>query len=176
MRRFRFAVMVLVLASATGLIVAQAAAQDDKGIFTSSSSGKFAALPGAPACMTARVDKGDPSKGAAVIALKFTAGCKVPWHWHTSAENLFMVSGSGKAAMKDGGTAAMHAGSFAYLPAKHVHEFTCVAACMMYDMTETAFDLHYVDADGKEISPEQALAKPKKAMAAAKSMKRADAK
>ena len=43
-------------------------------------------------------------------------------------------------------------GSYAYLPAKHPHEFTCVTACSLFVAADNVFDIHYVDKDGKEIS------------------------
>jgi hypothetical protein len=42
------------------------------------------------------------------------------------------------------------------LPGKHVHHFTCVAACIMFVVSDAAFDIHYVDARGQEISPDDA--------------------
>jgi hypothetical protein len=37
-----------------------------------------------------------------VIFGKGTAGCRVPWHWHTPTEQLMMVTGRAKVEMKDG--------------------------------------------------------------------------
>ena len=119
---------------------------------------KFAPMAGLPPCMTLAVLHGDPSKGPAVILLKFTAGCSVPWHWHTANETLVMVSGTGSAQMKDGHPMAMKAGDYMYLPAKGIHRFSAKSAVYMYDMPDGAFDIHYVDADGKEIPPDKALA------------------
>ena len=46
-------------------------------------------------------------------------------------------------------------------PGKHVHQFTCSSACTAFVTSDAAFDIHYVDANGKEITPEAALAKKK---------------
>lgn len=119
---------------------------------------KFANLPGLPTCMTVAVLHGDPTKGPATLLLKFTAGCSVPWHWHTANEALVIASGSGTAQMKDGQPMAMKAGDYLYLPAKGIHRFTANTAVYLYDMPDGAFDIHYVDAEGKEIPPEKALA------------------
>jgi len=108
--------------------------------------------------------RGDPNKGPAVILAKFTSGCSVPWHWHTAAENLTVVSGKGKLEMKGAAVASpVAAGDYVYLPGKHEHQFTCISACTMFDSTEGAFDIHYIDKDGKEIPPDQALAAKKPA-------------
>ena len=135
------------------------AAQDmgPMGVVSPATS-KFANMAGLPSCMTSSVLHGDPSKGPSTILLKFTPGCSVPWHWHTANETLVMVSGSGSAQMKDGQPMAMKAGDYLYLPAKGIHRFTAKSAVYMYDMPDGAFDIHYVDAAGKEIPPDQALA------------------
>lgn len=136
-------------------------ANDASPVLAAAKSAKFMNLPGLPTCMTAAILKGDPSKEAAVILLKLSTGCVVPWHWHTAAENVILASGSAKLAMKDGGVKNVSAGDYGFLPAKHIHQFTCVTACLLYDLPQGAFDIHYVDASGTEITPEQALAKPK---------------
>ena len=43
------------------------------------------------------------------------------------------------------------------LPGKGVHQFTCVLACTFFLTSDGAFDIHYVDSEGKEIPPDQAL-------------------
>jgi quercetin dioxygenase-like cupin family protein len=111
-------------------------------------------LPGLPTCMTASVLHGDPTKGPSVLLLKFTPGCAVPWHWHTADETLVLVSGTGEAQMKDDQPMA---GGFLFLPGKGIHRFTAKSAVYLYDMPNGAFDIHYVDAEGKEIPPEKAL-------------------
>jgi hypothetical protein len=45
------------------------------------------------------------------------------------------------------------------MPSKHVHQFTCTSACTAFVSSDAAFDIHYVDTDGKEIPPDTALAK-----------------
>jgi len=139
-----------------------AMSQDKPGVTTMAAS-KFAPLPGLPGCMTLSAQRGDPSKGPAVILAKFTSGCSVPWHWHTAAENLTFVSGKAKLEMKDGVASPVSAGDYVYLPGKHQHQFTCLSACTVFDSTEGAFDIHYIDKDGKEIPPDQALAAKKPA-------------
>jgi quercetin dioxygenase-like cupin family protein len=152
MRARFFAVAVILLLS----LSVSAAAQDDM-VFAPAKTDKFANLPGLPACLKVAVLRGDPSKGAAALMLKFTAGCTVPWHWHTAGEQLLLVSGSGRAEMKDGKPAAMHPGDYAYLPAKNVHQFTALAPTMLLNLPDAAFDIHYVDKSGSEIPPDQAL-------------------
>jgi quercetin dioxygenase-like cupin family protein len=149
------------------------AAQDTSAMsMAAAKTSKFVNLPGVPTCMTVAVQRGDPSKGPSALLLKFTPGCVVPWHWHTAGEQLIVVSGKGKAEMKDGKPADMSQGDYAYLPAKMVHEFTATTAVLMFDLPDGAFDIHYVDKSGTEIPPDQALkpaAKKAPAKAAPKS-------
>ncbi len=78
-----------------------------------------------------------------------------------------MISGKGKIEMKDAAgmkydytyvpSLAVSPGDYVYLPGKHPHQFSCSTACMFFDVTEGAFDIHYIDNGGKEIPPDQAL-------------------
>ncbi|MEP7365903.1 MAG: cupin domain-containing protein [Acidobacteriota bacterium] len=114
-----------------------------------------------PSCVVAAVENGDPSKGASTLVFKATPSCKFPWHWHTPTEQVMMVSGSAKVEMKGGSTAVIGPGGYAMMPSKHIHQFTCVTACTAFVHSDTIFDMHYVDAAGKEIPPETALVQRK---------------
>ena len=141
------------------LSIAQA---QEMGVLRKLSENKFAPMAGLPSCVTLAVESGDPAKGASVIIFKAATGCLIPWHWHTPTEHVMMVSGSAKLEMKGGASAILGPGGFALLPGKHVHQFTCVSACSAFINSNAAFDIHYVDAAGKEIPPDAALAKKKK--------------
>jgi quercetin dioxygenase-like cupin family protein len=157
-----------------GLTFTHSVAQD-KPVYVPSATNKFGGLPVIPACTTVAGLSGDPSKGAAVLQLRSTSGCVIPWHWHTSNENLMFVSGTAQVAMKDGAPATLHPGDYLAMPSKHVHEFTCVASCKLFLAIDSAFDIHYVDASGKEISMDEAL-KPKAKQPAKATPKRDDMK
>jgi len=130
---------------------------------------KFGSAPYLPSCLTSAPEHGDPSKGAFTLLLKFSAGCTVPMHWHTSAEQLMLVSGSGKMQTQDGKSSTVERGGFAYIPPKHPHAFTCVTACTAFLSGDAAFDIHYVDKSGNEIPADQALRTTKPTPAAKKS-------
>jgi quercetin dioxygenase-like cupin family protein len=134
---------------------------DEMGVLRKLSEIKLAPMAGLPACVTMAVESGDPSKSPSVIVFKGTAGCLIPWHWHTPAEHVMIVSGSAKVEMKGGNSATLGPGGYAMLPSKHVHQFTCASACSAFVTSDAAFDIHYVDANEKEIPPETALAKKK---------------
>ena len=132
------------------------------GVMRKMSDNKFTTMPGLPSCATLAVESGDPTKGPSVILFKAAAKCQFPWHWHTPTEQVMIVSGSAKVEMKDSGTTSvLGPGGYAMMPSKHVHQFTCNSACSGFIGSDAPFDIHYVDASGAEITPEQALAKKK---------------
>jgi quercetin dioxygenase-like cupin family protein len=154
----RFSMLCFSLVLLAGAAFQPALAEDsDKPMYAAAINSKFVNFPGVPKCTMGSVQSGDPSKGGAVLLLKAATGCKIPWHWHTADEQLMMVSGRAKIDMKDGTPVTLRPGDYIALPGKGVHQFTCLASCMTFNVTAKAFDIHYVDADGKEISPDEAL-------------------
>jgi quercetin dioxygenase-like cupin family protein len=162
MRRKDLFALVLVCLFLVFQVLAQNSSQPN---YVAVATTKFTVFPGIPECAQGTVQQGDPGKGNAVLLLKARPGCLIPWHWHTPSERLMMISGNAKVEMKDGSPATLRAGDFLNLEGKHVHQFTCLAACMLFNLTGDApFDIHYVDASGNEIPADQALkAKPKAA-------------
>ena len=131
---------------------------------------KFEPVPGMPTCAPGAVLSGDPSKGASIIVGKLPAGCLVPWHYHTPNEQLMMISGVARLDAKDGEPVISRAGGFALMPSHHVHQFRCTTACSLFVHSDAAYDIRYVDAEGKEIPADDALnvvqkTKPKPAKA-----------
>ena len=68
-----------------------------------------------------------------------------------------IVSGVARVEEKDGKPVTLRQGGFALLSSRHVHQFRCTTACVLYVYSDVAFDIHYVDGQGKEISPDAAL-------------------
>jgi quercetin dioxygenase-like cupin family protein len=155
----RFAACSLLFAVLiAGPALQSAYAEDAKPMYSANATDKFMNLPTLPTCMKVSVPSGDPTKGAFLLLVKTATGCVVPWHWHTITENLMFVSGSGKGEMKGAGAPlTLHAGDYVSLPSKGTHQFTCVLSCTFFLSADGAFDIHYVDANGKEIPPDQAL-------------------
>ena len=150
--------MRFVAAAVMCLFITQA---EEMGVLHKLSENKFAPMAGLPSCTTLAVESGDPSKGPSVIVFKGTAGCLIPWHWHTPTEHVMIVKGSAKVEMKGGSRATLGPGGYAMMPGKHVHQFTCTSACLAFVNSDGAFDIHYVDANDKEISADAALVKNK---------------
>jgi quercetin dioxygenase-like cupin family protein len=161
----------VLFAFALGLAALPAWAQgSDETHIANASQLKYGGAPYLPACLTMAPEHGDPSKGAFTLMLKFTSGCTVPMHWHTSGEELMLVSGSGKMQMQDGTSSTVDRGGFVYIPPKHQHAFTCATACTAFLSADGAFDIHYVDKSGNEIPADQALSTNKPAPAKKKPM------
>ena len=158
----RVVVCTLLVVLLAGVALTPAFAQDNMG-YAPMAKAKFGNLPVLPRCGSIAVASGDPNKEAAVILAKVATGCVIPWHWHSANEQLMGVSGTGKAAMKDGKPVTVHGGDYLSLPAKQAHQFTCLSACTLFIVSDAPFDIHYVDAKGDEITPEQALKSGKKA-------------
>ena len=117
----------------------------------------FAPVPGLPTCTPSSVQSGDPRKAASVILAKMATGCSIPWHWHTANERLMLVSGVARVEAKDGKPLTLRAGGYAMMPSRHIHQFRCTASCVLYVYSDAALDIHYVDGQGKDISPDVAL-------------------
>jgi len=118
---------------------------------------KFTWLPPLPTCAKGSVASGDPTKGQSIIIAKLASGCVIAWHWHTPDEHVMMGSGVGKMEMQGSKPVTLTSGGFAMMPANHIHQFTCIKACQLFIYSNVAFDIHYVDKAGKEISPAEAL-------------------
>lgn len=157
-----FSAAALFAFTSNALAAEGAAAPAPMAVSKNLSDQKFEAFPGTPACLTGVALSGDPGKGPALLEAKFATGCTIPWHWHTPDEHIMLASGVGRMEMKDAKPVTLRAGAYAMMPSHHPHQFTCVSACVMFLRTDGVFDTHYINADGKEIPPEEALAKKKK--------------
>jgi len=135
----------------------------DKMISMTPQTMKFTPIPDMPPCATAGILRGNPRTGPAWVLLKLASGCRVPWHWHTANESLVVISGRGTVEMKDGPPLQFAPGAYASLPSHHVHQATCARSCLLFNTADAAFDIHYVGANGEDISLEKAMKPPAKA-------------
>jgi quercetin dioxygenase-like cupin family protein len=129
---------------------------------------KFIAIPDMPACATAAILRGNPRSGPAWVLLRLASGCQVPWHWHTANETVLVISGRGSVTAKDGPPLQFVPGAFSYLPSHHAHQASCSRTCLLFNSADAAFDIHYVEANGGEISLDEAM----RALAVAKGKKK----
>src|SRR5262245_14922387 len=153
---------LLVIALVAVAALAAHAESTDKMVAMDPKTLKFITVPDMPACATAAILRGNPRSGPAWVLLKLTSGCRVPWHWHTANESLVVISGRGTLAMKDGPPLRFAPGAYASLPSHHAHQASCTRSCLFFNAADAAFDIHYVDAGGEEISASKALKGKKK--------------
>jgi quercetin dioxygenase-like cupin family protein len=151
------------------LIVVQVVAQSrEEPMIRGAQQNVFHTSPVLPDCYTYAVERGDPETGSSVTLSRLAPGCKVPWHIHSANAQVLFVRGSFELTMKGQSAQILSQGAYAYVPAEHQHQEICLEGCMYYVIREGPADVRYVDAAGKEISPEIALAavgeRPAKAM------------
>lgn len=118
----------------------------------------FAPAPIMPPCFRGALQRIDQQTGGAVFLVKADLqGCVVPWHWHTSGEQITVISGDVKVTMKGQASTILHAGGFAYMPPHHIHSFACDGPCIHFVQSDGPYDIHFIDPDGNEIPMQQAL-------------------
>jgi quercetin dioxygenase-like cupin family protein len=85
---------------------------------------------------------GDPSKPNVDVFFKVPAGAKIAPHTHTSAERMVLVSGRLEVKYEGQAAQLLKVGSYAYGPAKRVHEATCHkgAPCVLFIAFESPLD------------------------------------
>ena len=120
---------------------------------------EFTAIPDMPDCATGAVLRGDPRSEPSWVLLKLASNCRVPLHWHSVNEDMIVISGQGSIAMTDAPALEFVPGAFASLPAHHTHQANCKFECLLFASSDGPFDIHYVDANGEEISAGDALDK-----------------
>ena len=150
------ALLIVLVAAAT----VAGAADEAKTIVMNPQALKFETVPNLPACFTAAILRGNPRSGPAWALLQLSSGCRVPWHWHTPNDELLVISGRGTLVMKDAPSLQFAPGAYTSLPSHHLHQMSCARACLLFNSADGAFDIHYVDANGKEMSLEDALKQP----------------
>ena len=159
-------VVLLPMLFVTVLVVAQSSRQPmspgdlpvQEPVIRSAQQNAFNTSSVLPDCYTYAVERGDPKSGPSVTYSKLAAGCKVPWHTHSANAQVLFVSGTFQLHMKGQQVQVLSQGSYAYVPANHQHQETCLDGCTYYVIREGVADIHYVDAAGREISPDIALA------------------
>ena len=161
--RMHALLIVLGAVAAVGRSVPTHAKDAEQMITLNPQTLKFTPIPNMPGCASAAILRGNPRSGPAWVLLKLASGCRVPWHWHTANETLIVISGRGTVSMKDGPPLQFVPGAYTSLPSHHQHQASCSRTCLLFNGADAAFDIHYVDASGEEISLDEALRRPAKA-------------
>jgi quercetin dioxygenase-like cupin family protein len=161
MKRTKLSVMVFCISVVFALPgPMELRAQDANGmVLKNSAPSEFHATPIMPPCFLGAMQRMNRETGAAVFLVRVDAkeGCVVPSHWHTSGEQITVVSGVVTVKMSDGKSFDLKEGGYAYIPSKHVHLFSCSGPCVHFVQSDGPYDIHYVNKDGKEIPLAEAM-------------------
>ena len=130
-----------------------AGAMADMGKIWTPAEGEWMDIPVFPPGGKMKVINGDPFKGASDMYLKMPAGYVAPWHFHTPIESVYVQAGNMEFEMWKGEKKASPPGSFFLALPKMIHEAKCTGKtdCYLFLHSSGAFDIHLVDANGKEI-------------------------
>lgn len=146
----------------TFLVVAQSGSlhphDSQRPVIKCAQQNTFSTSPVLPDCYASAVERGDPKIGPSVTLSKLAAGCKVPWHTHSADAEVLFVSGTFQLEMKGQQVQTLTQGSYAYVPANHEHQESCLDGCLYYVIRQGPADIHYVSTVGEELSPQAALA------------------
>jgi quercetin dioxygenase-like cupin family protein len=140
-------------------VTAQHSTESAQAILKNTAAADFHPTPIMPQCFLGAMQRMDRQTGAAVFLVRVDekTGCVVPSHWHTSGEQITVVSGTVNIQMVDGTRAELKAGGYAFIPPKHVHRFSCPGPCVHFVQSEGPYDIHYVNAEGAEIPLAEAI-------------------
>lgn len=85
---------------------------------------------------------GNPTQANADVFFKVPANLRIPWHTHTSAERMVLVSGELHVTYEGRPTTVLKPGMYAYGPAKLAHEAVCAsgADCVLFIAFEAPVD------------------------------------
>jgi quercetin dioxygenase-like cupin family protein len=134
------------LVACLALLISGAALAEDTatGTITPFSSVKFSPDKDVQ-CLASAIETGDPATGRSTVILKASAGCVVPWHFHTAEEQLIIISGAVLAEMTDHRPTRLGPGGFAMMGSRMPHQFTCQgkSACVMIVTFDRAYDIFW---------------------------------
>jgi quercetin dioxygenase-like cupin family protein len=161
MRRLNYSVLILAVCAVLAVFarIGLRAQEADGMILKNTAPADFHATPIMPQCFLGAMQRINPQTGAAVFLVRVDAptGCVVPSHWHTSGEQITVVSGVVTVKMTDGKSFELREGGYAYIPSKHIHLFSCAGSCVHFVQSDGPYDIHYVNKEGKEISLAEAI-------------------
>lgn len=153
---------VLFLAGALSLAIHAGEAEDEHSphiYLQDPTTADFQSAPGVPECTTFAVLHGDMATGPSTMMVRMESGCAVPYQWHSPSEELVVLKGEIVAQLM--GEDALHfgEGSYIQLASGRPHRFACISDsdCILFNVADAAFDIHFVDKDGTSITVDEAM-------------------
>lgn len=106
--------------------------------------------------------RGDLSKEAGTFLSRTAPGGVASWHRHTPIEEFAVLVGNVVVQVKGHAPLALGPGGYSQVPAGAPHRFRCTSkeACILFTVGAGAYDMHWVDQDGHDITDEQAKTRP----------------
>ncbi len=100
-------------------------------------------IDGEPECLRVAREAGDPDTGPSTFLLEAAPRCLTPAHYHTAIEQFFVVRGDVLTGMDGMSDQLLGPGSFAMMPSKAMHWFTCKAElpCLMFVTFDRKYDI-----------------------------------
>ena len=97
-------------------------------------------------CLQSALANGNPDTGPSTFLLKAPPGCRVPAHYHSAEEQMFVIHGSVLTGMTEMKDVTLTGGGVAAMPAKAVHWFTCTGKlpCLMAVTFNQKYDIFWV--------------------------------
>ena len=116
----------------------------------SSDEGSWAAVPDFPGVQMKLVN-GNPQTGPSDIYLEVPAGNRLPFHWHSATESVYMERGTLELQMWDNTqTRVLNGMSYFQAPPRMIHRATCTSSedCYLFVHSGGPFDIHIVNDQG----------------------------
>ena len=131
--------------------------EDVSGFLPDPTTANFQTAAGVPECTTFDVLRGDMAASSSTMMVRMDSGCVVPYQWHSPNEELIMLRGEIEAQFLGESVLNLVNGAYLLIPTGKPHRFRCSSqeACVMFIAADAAFDIHFVDQEGKPISAEE---------------------
>ena len=116
----------------------------------SSDQGTWGEVPEFPGVQMKLVN-GNPRTGPSDIYLEVPAGNRVPFHWHSATETVYLERGTLELQMWDNTqTHLLNGNSYFQTPPRMIHRATCTSAedCYLFVHSGGPFDIHVVNDQG----------------------------
>jgi quercetin dioxygenase-like cupin family protein len=125
-------------------------------VLWTSSDGEWIDIPLLPPGAKLKVVDGIPGASASDMFLKFPQGYAAPWHWYTTKETIYIQAGTMEVTMQStGNKRILPPGSVFIAFPRQAHKATCIGTgdCLFFMNSMGPLELHLVDDEGRNLSP-----------------------
>jgi len=118
----------------------------------------YTEVPGSAGAFQVKPLGDDAARQFKTYLSRIAPGAGLTWHWHTLAEEFVILKGTALTQIKDQPPVRLEAGAYSQFPGKTIHRF-CNGGqdeCIVFAVGAAAYDIHWVDDGGNEISEDDA--------------------